>query len=144
MLSSLSGRGNSRHSSEAFRLLNSVLPTYPKDAEVLTRLAYLYQERGEPDRARPLYEAAINEDSHQMVAVVNLGAIYAWDNQIDRAIKLWGEALNYDPGFECCRSRPLRWFSVRRETGASTLDPAKGTALQSGPRRCQTVIARSE
>ncbi len=89
---------NSRHSSEAFRLLNSVLPTYPKDAEVLTRLAYLYQERGEPDRARPLYEAAINEDSHQMVAVVNLGAIYAWDNQIDRAIKLWGEALNYDPG----------------------------------------------
>ena len=33
-----------------------------------------------------------------MVAVVNLGAIYAWDNQIDRAIKLWSEALNYDPG----------------------------------------------
>ncbi|MDX6711183.1 MAG: hypothetical protein QOH96_2199, partial [Blastocatellia bacterium] len=89
---------NSRHSSEAFRLLNGVLPTYPKDAEVLTRLAYLYQERGERDRARPLYEAAIQEDSHQMVAVVNLGAIYTWDNQIDRAIKLWSEALNYDPG----------------------------------------------
>jgi tetratricopeptide (TPR) repeat protein len=89
---------NSRHSSEAFRLLNGVLPTYPKDAEVLTRLAHLYQERGELDRARPLYEAALHEDSHQMVAAVNLGVIYAWDNQIDRAIKLWSEALNYDPG----------------------------------------------
>jgi predicted Zn-dependent protease len=33
-----------------------------------------------------------------MVAAVNLGAIYARGNQVDRAIELWGEALNYDPG----------------------------------------------
>jgi tetratricopeptide (TPR) repeat protein len=89
---------NSAHRAEAFRLLNSVLSKYPKDAEVLTRLAYLYQERGELERARPLYETALREDPNQMVAAVNLGAIYAWGNQIDRATKLWIDALNYDPG----------------------------------------------
>jgi predicted CXXCH cytochrome family protein len=89
---------NSRHRTEALQLLSGVLPKYSKDPEVLTRLAYLYQERGELERARPLYEAALHEDSHQMVAAVNLGAIYARGNQVDRAIELWGEALNYDPG----------------------------------------------
>jgi Tfp pilus assembly protein PilF len=88
---------NSRHKSEAFRLLNEVLPKYPKDIEVLIRLAYLYQERGEFERARTLYEAALTENPHQSVAAVNLGAIYARENQLQRAIELWVRALDYDP-----------------------------------------------
>lgn len=88
---------NSRHKSEAFRLLNEVLPQYPKDTEVLIRLAYLYQERGGFERARALYETVLSENPHQSVAAVNLGAIYARDSQVERAIKLWVTALDYDP-----------------------------------------------
>jgi hypothetical protein len=88
---------DSRHKSEAFRLLNEVVLKYPKDTEVLVRLAYLYQERGEFERARTLYEAALSENPYQSVAAVNLGAIYARENQVERAIKLWVRALDYDP-----------------------------------------------
>jgi len=88
---------NSHHKSEAFRLLNEELQQYPKDIEVLVRLAFLYQERGEFERARALYEAALSENPHQSVAAVNLGAIYARENQVERAIELWVTALDYDP-----------------------------------------------
>jgi Tetratricopeptide repeat/Cytochrome c554 and c-prime len=88
---------DSRHKSEAFRLLNEALQQYPKDIEVLVRLAFLYQERGEFERARVLYETALSENPHQSVAAVNLGAIYARQNQVERAIELWVTALDYDP-----------------------------------------------
>jgi hypothetical protein len=87
----------SRHKSEAFRLLNEAVRQYPKDIEVLVRLAFLYQERGEFERARVLYETALSENPQQSVAAVNLGAIYARENQVERAIELWVTALDYDP-----------------------------------------------
>ena len=88
---------NTHHKAEAFRLLNEALPQYPTDIEVLVRLAFLYQERREFERARVLYETALRLNPHQSVAAVNLGAIYVRVNQVERAIKLWGAAFDYDP-----------------------------------------------
>lgn len=86
-----------RHRDEAFRLLSAAIADYPKDTEVLTRLAYLYQERGNTERARTLYEASLREDKHQPSALVNLGAIYAEGHQTESAIAMWRGALEYDP-----------------------------------------------
>jgi hypothetical protein len=47
------------HEDEAFRLLREALPFQPRDPELLTRLAWLYQRRGENGRAASLYEAAL-------------------------------------------------------------------------------------
>lgn len=83
---------------EAFRLLSEVLPRYSNDAEVLTRLGFFHQSRGELDRATTLYERALHNDSHSVVALVNLGVIYAQRSRVDEAVVLWRQALAANPG----------------------------------------------
>ena len=90
--------GDQFFKSEAFRLLTESLPRFPKDPEVLTRLAYLHQGRGEINRAVTLYEAALREDPYRIVAAVNLGVIYAERGMIDRAIFLWRSVFERNPG----------------------------------------------
>ena len=69
----------------------------PADAEVRLRLAVL-----EPDanRAMALYESVLRENSHQAVALVNLGSLYAQMGQTEKAASLWGRALETNPGIE--------------------------------------------
>ena len=90
--------GLSFYKDEAFRRLTAVLVQYPNDAEVLTRLGYLYQSKGDLDHATALYEKALHSDSHLVAAQVNLGVIYALRERIDDAIVLWREALSSNPG----------------------------------------------
>jgi len=87
----------SSESGEAFRLLTEALPSHSRDAELLTRLAYLNQQRGDLDRAASLYEAALREEPHRVAAAVNLGSICAGRGQLDRAISLWQDALRRNP-----------------------------------------------
>lgn len=91
-------KGNPFYKDEAFRLLTDVLPSYPRDAEVLTRLGYLNQTRGDIGQAVVLYESALQNEPHQVVAEVNLGVIYAKQGRVDRAMALWREALTSNPG----------------------------------------------
>jgi tetratricopeptide (TPR) repeat protein len=86
------------YASEARRLLTEALPSCAKDAEVLTRLAYLHQTKGETEQAAALYEKALQNDPHKTVAQVNLGVLYAQRGRIDRAIELWRNALASNPG----------------------------------------------
>jgi len=90
--------GLSFYSDEAFRRLTAVLVQYPNDAEVLTRLGYLQQRKGDLDHATTLYEKALHSDSHLVAAQVNLGVIYAQRRRIDEAIGLWRQALSSNPG----------------------------------------------
>ena len=89
--------GNAYAASESLRLLQSVLPSYPNDVEVLTRLAYLYQQKGELARARELYERAVRLGLARPVAANNLGVLYAGTGQEGRALSLWREAFNNSP-----------------------------------------------
>lgn len=84
--------------SEAFRLLKQVLPLYPKDAAVATALAYLYQQRGDLDRAAELYATALREEPSRVVAAVNLGVIDARRGRMRDAEALWEGALARNPG----------------------------------------------
>ena len=90
--------GHTSYADEAFRLLSEVLPRYPNDAEVLTRLGFFHQSKGDLDRATALYESALLNESHSTVALVNLGVIYARRNRVDEAIVLWKKALDTNPG----------------------------------------------
>jgi tetratricopeptide (TPR) repeat protein len=86
------------YAAEAMRLLTAALPACATDAEVLTRLAYLHQMKGETEQAAALYEKALQNDPHKTVAQVNLGVLYAQHGRVDRAIELWRHALASNPG----------------------------------------------
>ena len=80
------------------RLLTAALPGCATDAEVLTRLAYLHQTKGETEQAASLYERALLSDPNKTAAAVNLGVLYAQRGRIERAIELWRRALASNPG----------------------------------------------
>jgi thioredoxin-like negative regulator of GroEL len=86
------------YAAEAMRLLTEALPTCATDAEVLTRLGYLHQTKGEIEQAASLYERALRSDPHKTAAAVNLGVLYAQHGRVDRAIELWRDALASNPG----------------------------------------------
>jgi tetratricopeptide (TPR) repeat protein len=86
------------YAAEALRLLTEALPTCATDAEVLTRLAYLHQTKGDIEQAASLYERALRSDPFKTAAAVNLGVLYAQHGRIDRAIELWRDALASNPG----------------------------------------------
>jgi len=91
-------QGRPFYKDEALRLLTEASVQYPNDPEVLARLAYLYQSKGDLDRATILYEGALNNDSYSLVALVNLGVIYAQRGRRDDAVGLWRRALGSNPG----------------------------------------------
>jgi tetratricopeptide (TPR) repeat protein len=85
--------GDKRQRSEAIRLLASV----PLDAEVEVRLADLYERTGNPERAVPLYQSALQKSPDALVALVNLGRLYGSGGQLKAAIELWRAALRRNP-----------------------------------------------
>jgi tetratricopeptide (TPR) repeat protein len=73
------------------------------DAEVLVRLAYLYEKGGNQSQATALYEKALKVDPSQVAAAVNLGNAYIKRGQMRDAIRLWRTALGRSPGLETVR-----------------------------------------
>jgi predicted CXXCH cytochrome family protein len=73
------------------------------DADVLARLAYLYESAGNPSKAAPLYAKALELDPLQVAAAVNLGNQYIKSGQAQQAIRLWQSALEKSPGLETVR-----------------------------------------
>jgi hypothetical protein len=90
-------RGDEFASQEALRLLELVRPRYPADPALLTRLGYLYQTRGDLDRAASSYEQALSADPDRAVAAANLGAIYATRGMLTKALSLWKSAFENNP-----------------------------------------------
>jgi tetratricopeptide (TPR) repeat protein len=88
--------GDRRQEAEALRLLTAA----SKDAEVRTRLAFLLERAGQPERAAGHYDAALRDDPNQIVAMVNLGRLLGLQGFLDRAILLWRKALQRNPCLE--------------------------------------------
>src|SRR6185437_16636126 len=65
--------GNVSAASEAFRLLQQALQAGQDDADVLVRLAYLQQMRGDLDEAQRLYGRALARNPDLAVAAADLG-----------------------------------------------------------------------
>jgi Tfp pilus assembly protein PilF len=90
-------RGNAGAAREAFRLLQEVLPSAGVDPDVLVRLAYLYQVRGDLETAATLYDRALKADPNRAVAAANLGVLYARRGMLTQAIELWRPAFDNNP-----------------------------------------------
>jgi Tfp pilus assembly protein PilF len=91
-------RGDGRASQEALRLLAEALPRYPRDAEVLIRLGYLYQQLERNGPAAELYERALQAGSEAPEGATNLGVIYASKGDLKRALALWQGVFGKNPG----------------------------------------------
>lgn len=82
---------------EALRLLEEALPKHQDDPEVLTRLGYLYQVRGDLDRAARFYDRALRNDRDRAVVAANLGVFYVRQGMLMRALVLWRDTFDKNP-----------------------------------------------
>jgi predicted CXXCH cytochrome family protein len=90
-------RGDARAASEARRLLDRVVARDPADPQVLTRLAWLEQQRHDAARAETLYQDALEADPGEPVAATNLGVILAERGSLTRALRVWQPAFELHP-----------------------------------------------
>jgi predicted CXXCH cytochrome family protein len=90
-------RGNVFAAREAFRLLESVREQQPDDPEVLTRLGYLHQARGDFSSAEELYEEARKKDPDRAVVAANLGVFHARRGMLRQALELWRTTFENNP-----------------------------------------------
>jgi predicted CXXCH cytochrome family protein len=90
-------RDNAFAAAEAFRLLEAVRQLQPDDLDVLTRLGYLHQARGDFAIAEKLYEEVQKRDPDHAVAAANLGVFYARRGMLRQALELWRTTFENNP-----------------------------------------------
>jgi tetratricopeptide (TPR) repeat protein len=90
-------RGSAFAGREALRLLEDARQRSPDDADVLTRLGFLYQARGDTDKAEQCYEQALKRDPARAVVAANLGVFYARRGMLRQALDLWRPAFEKNP-----------------------------------------------
>ena len=101
-------RGDVRASQEALRLLAEALPRYPRDAEVLIRLGFLYQQLERNGPAAELYERALQAGSEAPEAATNLGVIYASKGDLRKSARVVARSVREESRTERGRREPGR------------------------------------
>jgi tetratricopeptide (TPR) repeat protein len=86
--------------SRAFSELRLAVKEAPADYEVLTQLGYMYEHFGDTSQAILLYQRALQQDSADDVAGVNLAGLLAERGHSSEAMQLWQNALSNNPGLE--------------------------------------------
>jgi Tfp pilus assembly protein PilF len=90
-------RGDAFAKRESLRLLESAQQQHPDDPEVLTRLGFLYQSRGNLDTAQKYYERAFKLDPDRAVVANNLGVFYSRGGMLTRSLELWRNVVDKNP-----------------------------------------------
>lgn len=90
-------RGNTFAAREARRLLEEARLGGADDADVLTRLAWLYQAQGDMAVAERYYKEAYSRDPDRGVVAANLGVFYASRGMLSEAVDLWRAAFDKNP-----------------------------------------------
>jgi Flp pilus assembly protein TadD len=90
-------RGNASAAHESFRLLTQAVRDGKDDADVLTRLGYLYLVQGDLTEAERLYTRALERDPTRAVVATDLGVLYASHGMLSRALPLWRGAFERNP-----------------------------------------------
>jgi tetratricopeptide repeat protein/cytochrome c554/c'-like protein len=90
-------RGNVFAARESFRLLEQAQQEHPNDPEVLTRLGFLYQTRGDSNVALKYYERAFTQDPDRAVVANNLAVFYARRGMLTRSLELWRNTFDNNP-----------------------------------------------
>jgi Flp pilus assembly protein TadD len=82
---------------EREKFLRNALAEKPNDPELLTDMGYLYQTHGKLQRARQLYERALQIEPLETVAAADLGAIDTQTGNLQEAVQLWETAFEREP-----------------------------------------------
>lgn len=90
-------RGVHSASERARPLLEEAVRNGQTDAEVLTRLGFLAQDRGDFERAQHYYEQAFAHDPTRAVVAANLGVLLARSGKLTAALELWQDAFDKNP-----------------------------------------------
>jgi tetratricopeptide (TPR) repeat protein len=90
-------RGVQSASERARRMLEEAVRDGQTDADVLTRLGSLAQERGDFARAQHYYEEAFARDPTRAVVAADLGVFLARQGKLQDAIALWQETFDRNP-----------------------------------------------
>ena len=90
-------RGGTFAAREAMRLLETARQERQGDPEVLTRLGFLHQGRGDFDAAEQFYEQARKQDPGLAVVAANLGVFYARRGRLAQSLELWRTAFDNNP-----------------------------------------------
>ena len=117
---SLAQNGTAAANSEAERFLRKAIVERPDDPALLSGLAYAELQRGAVQKARELYERALEKDPTLNDAATNLGVIEVQDGELQEAVRLWQQAFARAPG----RS-PIGMNLARVYCGAGQLDKAR-------------------
>ena len=95
---SMADTGDAAVLKHAEQLLRQSLAQSPKDAAVLSSLAYILQRRGASKDAREFYQRALLQDPNLLDAATNLGVIEANGGDLREAVTLWEGAFQRAPG----------------------------------------------
>jgi tetratricopeptide (TPR) repeat protein len=83
---------------EAQQLVQEWLTREPKLSAAYAEDGWLYERQGDPIKAIKRYQQAVYYDSHNTLALVEMGRIYEEElNLPSRALKLYQTVLEYDP-----------------------------------------------
>jgi Flp pilus assembly protein TadD len=93
----LASRGDRQAGERALQLLTKASLAGANDTGVNTRLGYLQQISGQPDKARSSYSAALNADPYEPTALANLAVLDATSGHTAESIHLLERLLNSDP-----------------------------------------------
>jgi predicted CXXCH cytochrome family protein len=87
-----------RHAAElALKLLTKASAAGASDPELNTRLGYLQQISGQPDKARASYTSVLNTDPYEPSALANLAVLDAATGHLPEAVRLLERLVASDP-----------------------------------------------
>ncbi len=95
---SMAENGNDAVLKQAEQLLRKAVTESPKDAALLSSLAYIEQRRGALSDARETYQRALAQDPSLLDAATNLGVLEANSGHLREAVTLWEGAFQRAPG----------------------------------------------
>jgi tetratricopeptide (TPR) repeat protein len=93
----LAQTGKDSATPEAQRLLHIAVLQSPNDPVLLSALGYIEQKRGAVDRARELYQKALDLEPDLIDAAANLGVIEANQGLLREPVRLWQSAFERAP-----------------------------------------------
>lgn len=79
------------------RAIDTLKMAVAPDAHILVMLGMLTAEQGVNDKAEYYFKQALRVEPKSDYVMFNLGVFYANNNQLDKAVKVWQEALHNNP-----------------------------------------------
>jgi len=111
--------------SYASRLCESILEFFPGDARTRTLLGQACLGAGDLDRARHLFDLALEYDPEETTALASLGVVHSSEGRLGAAVKAFERAYDLNPANQEVRDSLVRLYAERdgAPTAVATAPP---------------------